>query len=133
VRANKVFKYNTKQHMLCVHLFFVKLFGCHIDAFKIPIDIGPFSNAILNRKAHPRVYLNFGWDTFTAEKPRVCVTDMHVEKSIDGQSIVASWIYLINGLGVNVMYATEGEERQGLVNAWHPRFGSNRLFFSDFR
>jgi len=53
VRCNRVFGHCTKHEMLNVHLFFLKLFGCMVAEAKanghdVPIDLDPFSSAILS-------------------------------------------------------------------------------------
>lgn len=60
VRLNRIFPYGTAREMRNVHLYFVKLFGCHIAGNPIPLDIGGFADAIMHGRAHPCVYLNFG-------------------------------------------------------------------------
>ena len=57
---NRIFGADRVREMLNVHLYFVKLFGCHIAGNNIPIDITGFSDAIMHGKLHPRVYLKFG-------------------------------------------------------------------------
>jgi hypothetical protein len=60
VRVNTIFPYDTARYMRHVHLYFVKLFGCHIEALNMALDLKRFSDAILNDAAHPNVYLKFG-------------------------------------------------------------------------
>jgi hypothetical protein len=53
VRANRIFPHNTRKEMTNVHLYFLKLFGCMISEAKanghdVPIDIAPFSQAIMD-------------------------------------------------------------------------------------
>ena len=48
LRVNRIFRYDTRREMRSVHLYFVKLFCCHIIEAGIPINITTFSNAILN-------------------------------------------------------------------------------------
>jgi hypothetical protein len=65
VRANRIFPQNARREMKNVHLFFLKLFGCMIceakaNGHEVPIDIAPFSNAIMSSQLHPEVYLQFG-------------------------------------------------------------------------
>ena len=48
-----------------VHLFFLKLFGCMIceakaNGHEVPIDIAPFSNAIMSGQPHPEAICNLG-------------------------------------------------------------------------
>jgi hypothetical protein len=121
VHAKSIFKYDTHHMMLNVHLYFIKLFGCHIATEKIPIDLAGFSSSIMNNKAHPNVYLGF-WRI----EERVGMSNIEAEIADNGDRIFVTWFYEIDNLAVNVMYASPGEKREGLVNAWHPRFGTNR-------
>jgi hypothetical protein len=51
--------------MTNVHLYFLKLFGCMLceadaNGKKLPIDIAPFSMAIMSGRPHREVYLQIG-------------------------------------------------------------------------
>ena len=128
-RANTVFPYDTARQMLFIHLYFVKLFGCHIEAFGMSLDIKGFSSAILNNSAHPNVYLKF----VVNEDKLVGSSDVWLSVPLtDGLSSFATWYYWLDKLGVNVMFALASERRQGLHGAWHPRCGTNRLAIGDF-
>ena len=130
VRANKIFCCDTAREMRNVHLYFVKLFGCHIASSNINIDIKGFSQAILSERAHPNVYLKFGID----RAGRTGSSDVWTSvPSSDGSISFATWYYWIDRLGVNVMFAKEGQKRLGLLQAWHPRSGSNKLAIADFQ
>jgi hypothetical protein len=64
VRASRIFPHDTRRSMTDVHLFFVKLFGCLLCEAKaighdVPIDIAPFSQAIMAGRAHPELHLKF--------------------------------------------------------------------------
>jgi len=134
VRANRIFKYDTAWEMSNVHLYFVKLFGCHILAADIPIDVATFSTAILNEKACPHVYLKFGRGPSLKNNAMAGMSDIEaVLRASDGSCAFATWFYYVEGLAVNVIFAADGEEREGLKNAWCPRFGTNKLVLADFR
>jgi len=62
VRTNRIFPHNTAKQMLNVHLFFVKWLGCRIVESNIPISppIASFSEAIVNQRPHPNIWLSFG-------------------------------------------------------------------------
>jgi hypothetical protein len=47
-------------------------------------------------------------------------------------SSFATWFYYVDGLGVNVLFAADGEKRDGLIGAWHPRQGTTRLTIADY-
>lgn len=129
IRANRIFTYNTKQNMLGVHLYFLKLFGCMVVEAgpKIPIDIQQFADAILKTRAHPFVYLKFTHGPETTGR-----SELHLECTEDRKHVFSTWLYQVGWLTVIVMFATPSEkQRKGLFEAWHPKFGSNRLVIAD--
>jgi hypothetical protein len=132
VRTNRIFGYDTAREMLNVHLYFVKLFGCHVAGNDIPIDTTRFASAILQGKAHPNIYLRFGCAPMFAGQPMTGISDMWITPTTEAAPCTfATWFYYVDGVAINVMYAVDGEKRQGLVGAWHPRIGTNRLAISD--
>lgn len=135
IRANRIFPYDTARKMLNVHLYFVKLFGCHVVAADISsIDTGAFADALLKGKPHPNIYLKFGCGPSFAGDKMTGMSDLHAAvRPTDGSCAFATWFYYIDGLAVNVMFATEGEKRDGLIGSWQPRRGKNRLLVADFR
>ena len=133
VRTNRIFRCDTAREMLNVHLYFVKVFGCHIAGGDIPLDLSGFRNAILNGRANPHVYLKFGVGRTFAGQPMTGMSDMWLAPAPVGRSSsFATWFYDIDGVGINVMFAADGEKRQGLIGAWHPRTGTTRLVIADY-
>ena len=90
VRGNRIFPYDTKRHMLCVQLYFLKLFGCMIceSGRPIPIDVASFASAIQSGSAHPNVYLKLG----KGDRNGVGGSNLEVLSSADLQRIFACWI-----------------------------------------
>ena len=132
VRANQIFPYDTRRHMLSVHLYFVKELGCQIKESGIPIDLGLFSRAIMQIKAHPHVYLKFGQSEFV--KGLVADGSDIEMQLIAGVCKFMRWFRGFKDVTINRMYAAGGEEgRDELVGAWHPRHGTNQLVIYDFR
>ena len=129
VRANRIFKADTKLHMVFVHLFFVKLFGCHIATGDLPIDLREFSDALKSGKPHPCVYLRFGK---FAGMQILGTLRVDVDLDSDGSCLFASWFYESGAFAVNLMFAVDGQRREGLVGAWHPRYGTSKLTVSRF-
>lgn len=118
VRLHKVFPGSVRDSVLGVHLYFVKIFGCQIAEHEIPIDIELFSEALLNGKPHPNIYLaicpqidkglkSIGRSAITTEK-------------LGDRIVFAVWFYILDKFTVRVMYAEPGERRHGLIDAWHP-------------
>jgi hypothetical protein len=134
VRTKRIFPYNTAREMLNVHLYFVKLFGCHIAGNDIPLDISGFAYAIMNQTAHPCVYLKFGCGRMFAGRLMTGMSDIWIDPpSPGGSSRLATWFYDIEAVNINVMFAVGGEGLQKLVGVWHPRKGTTRLAMADYR
>ena len=133
LRANRVFPYDACQQMLNVHLFFAKVFGCLILEGNLGIDVTGFSKAILETRAHPDMYLKFGRP---AQEERITVgrSDVWAWPPTTQASVrFATWFYSLPHLWVNVMFAMPGQQREGLLGAWHPSRASKRLSIADFR
>jgi hypothetical protein len=134
VRCNSIFRHDTKREMLNVHLFFLKLSGCMLAEAKanghdVPIDMGPFSTAIMSGRPHAEVHLQFGRNDGTVGR-----SNLHFWKTDPGQSVLGAWLYELGNIAVSVMYVQAGrfEHRNDL---WHPRSptSSKRLQIADFR
>lgn len=122
IRLYKVFPGSVKRSMLDVHLYFVKLFGCAIAAHNIPLEIEPFSNAIMYGKAHEKIYLAF----WSGKGLGTGYSNLEMA-NISGKCVYATWFYIIGSVAVNIIYAEPSESRRGLVNAWNPENVSKRI------
>jgi hypothetical protein len=92
VRANGIFRYDTRLQMINVHLFFLKLFGCMLceakaNGYDVPIDIALFSQAIMTSRPHPEVHLQFGKCDGTVGR-----SNLECFESDQG-GVLAYWIY----------------------------------------
>jgi hypothetical protein len=132
VRANRIFRHDTRRQMINVHLFFLKLFGCMLCEAKasghdVPIDIGPFSEAIMTGHPHPEVHLQFGKCDGTVGR-----SNLHCWRT-EHDSVLAGWLYEIDKIAVSVLFAQAGrwEHRPDL---WHPQShtSSKRFQIADF-
>ena len=133
VRTNPIFRYDTRLQMINVHLFFLKLFGCMLCAAKanghdVPIDIAPFSDAIMTSHPHPEVHLQIGKCEGTVGR-----SNLHCWKTEHG-SVLAGWLYELDSIAVSVLCAQAGRWEHR-VDLWHPRShtSSKRFQIADFR
>jgi len=115
ISLQAVFPRAVSESMLDVHLFFVKLFGCAIVEHKVPVDILPFSTAILQQIPHPKVFLAFG----SSLNMGTGMTNIETG-NLNGLCVYATWFYIVEPIAVNVIYSEHSEKREGLVHAWHP-------------
>jgi len=133
VRCNRVFGYSTKREMLNVHLYFLKLFGCMIAEAKanghdVPIDLDPFSKAIMSGTPHAEAHLQFGKHDGSVGR-----SDLHCWTTDPGKSVLGGWLYELETIAVSVIYVQAGrfEHRRDL---WHPhsRTSAKRFQIADF-
>jgi hypothetical protein len=108
VRCNRIFAYSTRQQMINVHLFFLKLTGCMIAEAKanghdVPIPLDPFSDAIVCGRPHAEVHLQFG-----RHDGGIGRSDLHVWKTEPGGSVLSGWLYQLDKVAVSVIYAQAG-------------------------
>lgn len=132
INLSKVFPGATKQAMLNVHLYFVKLFGCFIVEHDVPIEITPFANAIKTRLPHMDVYLAFGPRLGSVKNKFAGVTPIDAVNK-DGRVVFASWFYIVGDIAVDVIYSAENEYMQVIRNFWHPCQAGKILRLSHFK
>ena len=132
VRTNKIFKYNTKKYMLNVHLYFVKHFGCYITKNTAPINIKTFATSILNNKAHPNLFLQFG--IFSRQNNKFAgATAIYLTQASNG-FLIAEYSLCISDLVVKVIVA-DGEDidnkfKDLIDDSWHPHRTSKITIFN---
>jgi hypothetical protein len=116
----KPFPGRTREAALEVHLFFVKLFGCKIIESGTRIDLNGFSQALLDRKAHPDVCLQVVDATHRAPAIAAQDTDVYTthnqRRELDG----ATWGYRIHPVGIKVHWIRRGAPLRVSGYAWHP-------------
>jgi hypothetical protein len=95
----------------------------------VPVDVASLAKALVDGRPHPRIYLAFG--EFPMPVEMVGGSDVQTVL-MDGQVAFVSWFYQVGNLAVNVMYALDGERRDGLQAAWQPRMGAKRIHFETF-
>lgn len=129
IRADRIFTSNTTEQMRNVQLFFAKLCGCHFIEANLKFDQASLSRSILTGKGSPYIYIKFG----VSKTGMVGMSDLHAATlTPDSSCAFAAWIYSLGTLEIQVMYATKGEHRDGLIGAWHPSSGSNRFIVAEF-
>jgi hypothetical protein len=134
VRANRIFRYNTAAHMLNVHLYFVKLIGCHVVEHNIAVDLNPLSQAILNNHACANIFLKLGIPSGFAGEPWIGASNADAyQNAADGKIARISWLQIYGEFAVQLFYLALGETCDGLIGAWHPRLNTSRFLVADFQ
>jgi hypothetical protein len=127
IRGNKIFPDDTWAKMRCVHLYFVKVLGCLIVEAKdqAPIDIAPFSKAIMKGSTHSEVYLQLCCGDGTVGRRFDCIR-------LETGHVFAVLTYRIKHVTVNIFFAQDGGGWENLDNTWHPRFSTKRFVIGDY-
>lgn len=130
VQGEHVYARGAGQELLNVHLYFTKLIGCHLVAANANFDRAALAASILNSTPNRYVHLKFG---ISQSGQLVGNSDlMMATLKPDDAVAFALYAYALGNLVTHVMYAIPGEQRDGLINAWHPRLGTTRLILADF-
>ncbi|UVH57192.1 hypothetical protein NWF24_30865 [Variovorax paradoxus] len=131
VRLGGIFSGGVRDGMLGAHLFFLKLFGCLIVEHTIPIEIEPFSHAILNGMPHPRVRIVFGTRASAQTQRRLARTPVNAYL-VDGELAWAHWEYEVDRLIVRIIYLGTEKLHPPVANSWHPSTMRNYLRIAGF-
>jgi hypothetical protein len=131
---DNVFPNDTKVNAIRVHLFFVKLLGCMIAEYGIPINISGFSNAVLNEKSHRDIFLTFIDASKLENDLGKFVDRTPIEALIEHGIIVhtAIFLYTLYPVSIRVAYLPTKPIRELRYKAWHPRQISNQVNIGRF-
>lgn len=119
VNLAKVFPGSVKESMLYVHLYFVKIFGCSIVESGAPINIQAFSQSLLNIEAHKDIFIAFGPCLGEVDHNFAGATPIN-SVDIDGISAFATWLYMVENIAVNIVFAQKYKAPGVMKNTWHP-------------
>lgn len=81
----------------------------------------------MENKIHQCVYLRIGLDRLSSKYQGVTISDVQTLNDKGDKTIAATWFYQIGDVVVNVMYVRDGFSCEGLLDAWHPKNGSNNF------
>lgn len=131
VRADRVFKTDAKKQLLNVYLFFVKQFGCRVEADSVPLELTSFASSILENKPHPNLFIRFGQAAWAIKGHTMGVSKMNGLQK-DGKCRAASFFYHLSDLAVCVTYNENKDAWRGYPNAWHPSYCRSRFVLTNF-
>jgi hypothetical protein len=130
---SKAFPGGTRKAALDVHLYFVKLFGCKLNADNVPIDIAPFSAALLNGTAHPEVSLFVAHSRVADGIILSYDSEVHTLRDQEGELHSALWMYLIHPVAIKVSYVKAGTPvLRPPGQLWHPSSPGKVVRLSDY-
>ncbi len=117
IYLKKVFPNKTRSSAKCMHLFFVKLFGCRVIENNINVDTTSFSEALIKNTIHRNIFIAFHREPSDIDYAEV--TKMHVQY-INGKVSSAFWHYYIGDFLIRVLYLTNIDKARFEYGSWNP-------------
>lgn len=105
--------------MLNVHLYFVKAFGCKVVESGAPLPVKEFSKALIDGKAYNCIHIGLGENFTESSINHASQTEIH-SVNVGEESVFASWMYIVDKIAVNVIYADKYKNPNVMKNTWHP-------------
>ena len=105
INLPKLFTNNVDKKMILVQLYFVKIFGCAIKESKVQINLDSFSEAILNQKEHPLVYISFRDSADCRSDSYATISDIEMFKNNNGVIEYAHMFYRVGNVVVDIIYS----------------------------
>lgn len=118
VNLSKIFPGAVKTSMLNVHLFFVKAFGCKVVESGAPLPVEEFSKALIDGKAYNCIHIGLGKNFTKSSINHAGQTEIHAVNE-GNESVFASWIYVVDKIAVNVIYADKYKNPNVMKNTWN--------------
>lgn len=119
VPLQAAFQRRSRDEMLNVHLYFLKLLGCYAVEYAVPLPVQTLAVAILGGHPHPNVYLDFVAVASTAGKAEVVVGNITAINR-GPRTVAATWFYVVGTACVHVTYYESGHPRPVRRLGWHP-------------
>lgn len=119
INLSKVFPGTVKASMLNVHLYFLKVFGCQVVESGAPLPINEIAKSIVCGKAYEHIYIAFGANPAKSTINHSGQTQIH-SVNHGNVSVFASWMYVVDKIGVNIVYANQFKDPKVMKNTWHP-------------
>lgn len=119
VPLQAAFQGRSRDEMLNVHLYFLKLLGCYAVEYAVPLPMQTLAVAILGGHPHPNVYLDFVAVASNAEKAEVVVGNITATNQ-GPRTVAATWFYVVGTAGVHVTYHESSHPRPVRRLGWHP-------------
>ena len=119
----KVFPGKANANAINIHLYFAKLFGFKIVEGNIPIEIGKFANAILNKNIVDNLSLIFGKTPIDLAGKHAIASNVNAinKQGPNGnQTEHASWCYVLGDLTVKVLYSRVPNASKYVGASWSP-------------
>jgi hypothetical protein len=130
--ASVPFRQELGLHMLRVHLYFVKIFGCKLLEDAVPIDLSSFSEALLAGTAHREIGLNFVDSPFDEGEAVAFQSDVYTMRNERGDFDGLTWLYLVHPVAVKISYIKQGARLYVPGYRWCPGSDDTVIKLSPF-
>jgi hypothetical protein len=119
----RVFAHNLDGRAVDLQLYFAKVLGCILTERNTSVDLTPFVDSILRRKANPFLRLLFADCEALHSKRIAYVSDMRVASDQQGTIQTAQLGYVLWPMSVQMIYTAPSSDLRPIPAAWHPLTG----------
>jgi len=106
INLKNIFGTKIQESMLCVQLFFLKIFGCKCIEAEINFNMNKFSKAILNKKEQSDFYISFRNSEHNFTDNYCVSSDIQILKANKPEEIIyMHQFYTIGKITVDMIYA----------------------------
>ncbi len=99
-----------EEHVLNVHLFFCKIFGCAVQDAQLKLDLSNLANSILTQSYCPDLYIKIRRSDNGKSTSYCALSDIQVFTLKDGTMKYAHLFYTVGNYSVDIVYSTDTTE-----------------------
>ncbi|EMK3395968.1 hypothetical protein V8065_004626 [Vibrio parahaemolyticus] len=110
IDLTKVYGEKIEEHMLNVHLFFCKIFGCAAQDAQLKLDLSNLANSIITQSCCPDLYIKIRRSDNGKSSSYCALSDIQVFTIKDGTMKYAHLFYTVGNYSVDIVYSTDTTE-----------------------
>ncbi len=129
IPLSRIFPGTVKESMLGVHLYFLKLLGCHAVEHNIPLPLNRFAMCLQASVPNQALRLVFVGVPAGSYRDKIQVGAIET-LNIGGKTVSAAWFYRVETLCVFASYCEPGHPRLTRDRGWHPSDFCTRIVIS---
>lgn len=122
-----VFGVEALRQSVNLQLFFAKYMACMLREHEVGIEFNSFSQPIREGKAHPHIFLSFGY----FRRGVLGNLGVSTRREVSDLDIACTFMEL-DSFAVRIFYCRCPDVHEGHIGAWHPAYRRSRVFFERF-
>ena len=105
IELNSIFDSDIKSNLINVHLFFVKILGCHAVESGLSLDLTSLANSITTNNICPNVFIKVRNSDNGKTDSYCAVSDIEVSRDTSNNILYAHMYYTVGKYTVDIVYS----------------------------